>query len=71
MTFRLSTKDIQSFLNDDDFNKITIYSGRRVKIKPELIKTTSNLSPHLQSFKLKLLSGNGFIVFKRDLKIFI
>ena len=31
------------------------------KIKQELDKTKSNLPPHLQSFKQKLLSGNGFI----------
>ena len=31
------------------------------KIKHELKKTKSNLPPHLQSFKQKLLSGNGFV----------
>ena len=31
------------------------------KLKQELNNTKSNLPPHLQSFKQKLLSGNGFI----------
>ena len=31
------------------------------KIKQEINNTKSNLPPHLQSFKQKLLSGNGFI----------
>ena len=31
------------------------------KIKQEKINTISNLPPHLQSFKQKLLSGNGFL----------
>ena len=35
------------------------------KIKPEVNNTKSTLPPHLQSFKQKLLSGNGFIVSKR------
>ena len=30
------------------------------KIKQEINNTKSNLPPHLQSFKQKLLSGNGF-----------
>ena len=34
------------------------------KIKKELNSTHTNLPPHLQSFKQKLLSGNGFIVHK-------
>ena len=34
------------------------------KIKQEINNTKSKLSPHLQSFKQKLLSGNGFIVQK-------
>ena len=32
------------------------------KIKQEINKTKSNLPPHLQSFKRKLLSGNGFFI---------
>ena len=31
------------------------------KIKQEINNTKSNLPPNLQSFKQKLLSGNGFI----------
>ena len=37
---------------------------RKTKIKQELNNTKSNLPPHLQSFKQKLLSRNGFIVYK-------
>ena len=31
------------------------------KIEQEVINTKSNLPPHLQSLKQKLLSGNGFV----------
>ena len=34
------------------------------KIKQELDKSKSNLPPNLQSFKQKLLSGNGFLIYK-------
>ena len=34
------------------------------KIKQEINNTKSNLPPHLQSFKQKLLSGNGFVEYK-------
>ena len=34
------------------------------KIKQEHINTKSNLPPNLQSFKQKLLSGNGFVEYK-------
>ena len=34
------------------------------KIKRVPDKSKSNLPPNLQSFKLKLLSGNGFIYIK-------
>ena len=34
------------------------------KIKKEVNNTKSNLPPHLQSFKQKLLSGNGFLAYK-------
>ena len=34
---------------------------QKPKIKQEVYNTKSNLPPHLQSFKQKLLSGNGFI----------
>ena len=36
----------------------------KTKIKQEINKTQSNLPPNSQSFKQKLLSGNGFIVYK-------
>ena len=31
------------------------------KIKQDINNTRSNLHPHLQTFKQKLLSGNGFV----------
>ena len=31
------------------------------KVKEEIKNTKSNLTPNLQSFKQKLLSGNGFL----------
>ena len=34
------------------------------KIKQEINNTKTNPPPHLQKFKQKLLSGNGFIVYK-------
>ena len=34
------------------------------KIKQELNNTKSNLTPQLQIFKQKLLSGNGFVEYK-------
>ena len=34
------------------------------KIKQEINNTKSNLPPKLQLFKQKLLSGNGFVVYK-------
>ena len=34
------------------------------KIKQEVKSTKSYLPPHLQSFKQKLLLGNGFVVYK-------
>ena len=39
-------------------------SKRKPKIKQEVKITKSNLPPHLQTFKQKLLSGNGFVVYK-------
>ena len=33
----------------------------KAKIEPELNDTKSKLPPQLQTFKQKLLSGNGFI----------
>ena len=34
------------------------------EIKPSEIKTSTSLSPELQAFKDKILSGNGFLVYK-------
>ena len=34
------------------------------KIKQEVNNNKSNLPPHLQSFKQKLLSGNGIVEYK-------
>ena len=34
------------------------------KIKQELNSTKSNLPPHLQTFKQKLISVKGFLIYK-------
>ena len=34
---------------------------QKPKIKQEVNNTKSNLPPHIQTFKQKLLSGDGFI----------
>ena len=45
--------------------KSRLHSNKnKPKIKQELNNTKSNLSPHLQTFKQKLLSGSGFILYK-------
>ena len=36
----------------------------KIKIKQEINDTKSNLPPHLQTFKQKLLSGNGFVEYR-------
>ena len=36
-------------------------SSNKIKIEPELNITKSRVPPKLQSFKQKLLSGNGFV----------
>ena len=42
--------------------KSRLHSNKqKPKIKHEINNTKSNLPPHLQTFKQKLLSGNGFI----------
>ena len=42
--------------------KSRLHSNKhKPKIKQGIIITKSNLPPHLQTFKQKLLSGNGFI----------
>ena len=44
--------------------KSRLHSNKKPKIKQESNKTKSNLPPHLQSFKQKLLFGNGFVIYK-------
>ena len=45
--------------------KSRLHSNKhKTKIKQEINNTKSNLPPQLQSFKQKLLSGNGFVVYK-------
>ena len=42
--------------------KSRLHSNKhKPKIKQEVNNTKSNLPPHLQTFKQKLLSGNGFL----------
>ena len=42
--------------------KSRLHSNKqKTKIKQEINITTSNLPPHLQSFKQKLLSSDGFV----------
>ena len=36
----------------------------KLSIKREMKNTKSNLLPHLQIFKQKLSSGNGFLIYK-------
>ena len=51
--------------------KSRLHSNKhKPKIKQEIKNTESNIPPHLQSFKQKLSSGNGFILYKRAWKIF-
>ena len=45
--------------------KSRLYSNKyKPKIKQEYNKSQSNFPPHLQSFKQKLLAGNGFVEYK-------
>ena len=45
--------------------KSRLYSNKhKLKIKQEVNTTKSNLPPHLQSFKQKVLSGSGFLLHK-------
>ena len=45
--------------------KSRLHSNKyKPKIKQEIKNTKSKLPPHLQTFKQKLLSGNGFIYYK-------
>ena len=44
--------------------KSRLHSNKqKPKIKQEINNTKSNLPPHLQTIKQKLLSGNGFIIY--------
>ena len=44
--------------------KSRLHSNKnKPKIKQEINNTKSTLPPHLQSFELKLLSGDGFVVY--------
>ena len=45
--------------------KSRLHSGKhKPKIKQEVNNTKSYLPPNLQTFKQKLLSGNGFLEYK-------
>ena len=45
--------------------KSRLHSNKqKPKIKQELNNPKSSLPPHIQSFKQKLLSGNGFVEYK-------
>ena len=45
--------------------KSRLHSNRqKPKIKPEINKTKSNITPNLQSFKQKSLSRNGFVEYQ-------
>ena len=45
--------------------KSRLHSNKqKPKFRQEPNKTKSNSPPHLQSFKQKLLSGNGFFIYK-------
>ena len=45
--------------------KSRLHSNKhKPKIKQELNNTKTNIPPHIQIFKQKLLSGNGFIIYK-------
>ena len=49
--------------------KSRLHSNKhKPKIKQEVNNTNSNLSLHLQSFKQKLLSGNGFLKYNQFYK---
>ena len=46
--------------------KSRLHSNKhKPKYKHEINKTKPNLPPNLQAFKQKILSGNGFLVYKR------
>ena len=39
-------------------------SKNKPRVKQEVNNNKSNLPPHIQTFKQKLLSGNGFVEYK-------
>ena len=41
-----------------------LINKQKTKNEQEIKNTKSSLPPHLQSFKQKLLSGNGFSIYK-------
>ena len=47
--------------------KSRLHSNKhKPKIKQEVKSNKSNIPPHLQSFRQKLLSGNGFVEYKQE-----
>ena len=51
--------------------KSRLHSNKnKPKSKQEVNITKSNLPPHLQTFKQKVLSGNGFLIYECAWKIF-
>ena len=45
--------------------KSRLHSNKyKPKFKQDTNNTKSNLPPHIQTFKQKLLSGNGFLLYK-------
>ena len=49
--------------------KSRLFPNKIKKIKLELKITKSALPPNLQTFNQKILSGNGFLLNKRALKV--
>ena len=50
--------------------KSRLHSNKhKLKIKQELYITKTYLPPNLQSFKQKLLSGNGFVEHNRNILV--
>ena len=47
------------------------HNKHKPKIKQEINNTKSNLPPNLQTFKQKLLSGNGFLKYNKFYKLSI
>ena len=65
ITFRLSNKEIYFIYLPKTLKKSRLNSNKhKPKIKEQFKKTKSNLPPNLQTFKQKLISGNGFNTYK-------